>query len=98
MVKKVAEKQAISDCATVGIYYFRKNSDFVEAAIDMILSNERINGEFYTCPVYNYMIQKGAKIGVFEIEKDCMHGLGTPQDLDNYLRSNAISSSDKPSA
>ena len=84
-VTAVAEKQPISDDATVGIYLFRKGADFVNASIDMIVANERVNGEFYTCPVYNYMIAKGAKIGVYEIEPSDMHGIGTPNDLVNYL-------------
>ena len=85
LVIEVAEKRAISDLATVGIYYFSKGSDFVKAALDMIVANDRVNGEFYTCPVYNYMIKMGAKIGVYEINQDDMHGLGTPEDLRNYI-------------
>ena len=85
LVTEVAEKKPISDLATVGIYLFRRGSDFVASAIDMIVRNERVNGEFYTCPVYNYMIAKGMKIGVFEVPQEAMHGLGTPEDLDTYL-------------
>lgn len=85
LVDQVAEKLAISDLATVGIYLFKNGSDFVRAAIDMIARNERVNGEFYTCPVYNYMIRQGARIGVFEIDRASMHGLGTPKDLEIYL-------------
>jgi len=85
LVIQVAEKKAISDLATVGIYYFSKGSDFVKAALDMIVANDRVNGEFYTCPVYNYMISLGAKIGVYEVSKNAMHGLGTPEDLRHYF-------------
>jgi dTDP-glucose pyrophosphorylase len=85
IVQEVAEKKAISDLATVGIYFFRKGKEFVKAAIDMIAVNERVNNEFYTCPVYNYMIKQGLKIGVYEIPKDAMHGLGTPDDLNVFL-------------
>jgi dTDP-glucose pyrophosphorylase len=82
----VAEKKPISDLATVGIYFFRRGADFVASAIDMIANNERVNGEFYTCPVYNYAIQNGARIGVWEIPQASMHGLGTPEDLEAYLK------------
>lgn len=84
LVTEVAEKKAISELATVGIYFFAKAGDFIKAATDMIIQNERVNNEFYTCPVYNYMIRRGHKIGVFEIEADAMHGLGTPEDLLSY--------------
>ena len=86
LVTEVAEKKAISNLATVGIYLFRRGSDFVGGAIDMIVSNDRVNGEFYTCPVYNYLISEGLKIGVYEIPKDSMNGLGTPDDLECFLK------------
>lgn len=85
LVAEVAEKQPISDLATVGIYLFTRGRDFVSAAAGMIASNNRVNGEFYTCPVYNYLISGGAKIGIYEVPKDSMHGLGTPDDLERYL-------------
>ena len=85
-VTEVAEKKPISDLATVGIYLFMNGTEFVRAAADMIANNDRVNNEFYTCPVYNYLIRSGAKIGVYEIPSTAMSGLGTPEDLDSYLR------------
>ena len=85
IVLEVQEKVPISDLATVGIYLFSQGGDFVKAALEMITNNERVNGEFYTCPVYNYAIRQGKKIGVFEIAPETMHGLGTPEDLEIYL-------------
>lgn len=97
LVAEVAEKKPISELATVGIYLFARGRDFVAAAADMIAVNERVNGEFYTCPVYNYMIANGARIGVYEISQDAMHGLGTPEDLVAYLeRIGAAPSDDRP--
>jgi dTDP-glucose pyrophosphorylase len=81
----VAEKNPISDLATVGIYFFRRGSDFIAAAIDMIVANDRVNNEFYTCPVYNYMIKNSARIGVYEVPMQAMAGLGTPEDLNAFL-------------
>lgn len=86
LVIEVAEKKPISDLATVGLYYFARGRDFVSAAVDMIARNERVNNEFYVCPVYNHAIAQGLKIGVFEIGADAMHGIGTPGDLDAYLK------------
>ena len=84
-VVEVKEKKAISDIATVGIYLFTRGHYFVDAAIDMIIEDERVNDEFYTCPTYNYIIREGKKIGVFHIDPEQMHGLGTPDDLNAYL-------------
>jgi dTDP-glucose pyrophosphorylase len=90
LVVAVKEKEAISEHATVGIYLYSKGSDFVNAAVDMIVQNDRVNNEFYTCPVYNYSIKEGKRIGIFDIQPDQMHGLGTPEDLERYLKSRAI--------
>ena len=85
-VVEVREKVAISELATVGIYFFAKAAYFVDAAIDMIARNDRVNNEFYTCPVYNYMIAQGQRVGIYEIAQDAMHGIGVPEDLDAYIR------------
>lgn len=85
LVTEVKEKKAISPYATVGIYYFASGKAFVDNAIDMIINNERVNNEFYTCPVYNYLIKQGKKIGIYNIQQTQMHGIGTPDDLNAYL-------------
>lgn len=84
LVVEVKEKDAISEFATVGIYLFNKGSLFVDSAVDMIIENDRVNNEFYTCPTYNYAIRSGAKIGVYNIDFCQMHGIGTPEDLEKY--------------
>lgn len=83
-VTEVAEKNPISDIATVGVYYWSKGSDYVKYAEQMIEKNVRVNNEFYVCPVFNEAIADGKKIKTFNIEK--MWGLGTPEDLKYYLK------------
>ena len=83
---EVREKEPISDFATSGIYLFSRSSDFVASAKEMIMQDERVNGEFYVAPSYNYAIKNGAKIGIYEISRESMHGIGTPQDLSEYER------------
>jgi HAD superfamily hydrolase (TIGR01509 family) len=85
-VLEVAEKKTISDIATVGIYYWKKGSDFVKYAEQMIDKNIRVNNEYYVCPVYNEAILDDLKIKTFDVPK--MWGLGTPEDLDYYLEMN----------
>jgi HAD superfamily hydrolase (TIGR01509 family) len=82
-VTEVAEKNPISDNATVGFYYWKHGSDFVKYAEQMIERNIRVNNEFYVCPVYNQAIEDCKKIRIFESGK--MWGLGTPEDLNFYL-------------
>jgi len=83
-VEQVAEKNPISDDATVGIYYWKQGSDYVKYAEDMISKNIRTNNEFYVCPVFNQAIQDGKKIKIKQIGK--MWGIGTPEDLDYFLK------------
>lgn len=84
-VSEVAEKKPISTNATAGIYLWKKGSDYVKYAEDMIKKNIRVNNEFYVCPVFNEAIQDGKKIRTFEIEKTGMWGLGTPEDLNYFI-------------
>ena len=83
LVTEVAEKNPISDIATVGYYYWKKGSDFVKYAEDMIEKDIRVNNEFYVCPVFNQAIEDKKEIRTFDIPK--MWGLGTPEDLKYYL-------------
>lgn len=87
-VVEVAEKNPISDVATVGYYYWKHGGDFVKYAERMIESNIRVNNEFYVCPVFNQAIQDNKKIRNFNIKK--MWGLGTPEDLNHFLENYKI--------
>ena len=82
-VTEVAEKNPISNIATVGFYWWKQGSDFVKFAEEMIKNNIRVNNEFYVCPVFNQAIKAGKQIRTFNIDK--MWGLGTPEDLTRYL-------------
>lgn len=83
IVQEVAEKKPISDIATVGIYFWKKGSDYVKYADEMIEKNIRTNGEFYVCPVFNQAIEDGKKFRIRNIDQ--MWGLGTPEDLNYFL-------------
>jgi HAD superfamily hydrolase (TIGR01509 family) len=84
LVTEVAEKNPISDNATVGYYYWKHGSDFVKYAEDMINKNIRVNNEFYVCPVFNQAIEDNKQIRVYDVKG--MWGLGTPEDLEYYIR------------
>lgn len=86
-VTRVVEKEVISSEATVGIYNFRRGRDFVRAADRMIARNLRVNNEFYVAPVYNELIEDGARIAIYNVgaENAGMYGLGIPSDLDRFL-------------
>lgn len=83
LVVEVAEKNPISDNATVGFYYWKRGKDYVSYAEDMIFHDIRVNNEFYVCPVYNIALKEGKQIHTYEAK--AMWGLGTPEDLETYL-------------
>ena len=83
-VSEVAEKKVISKNATVGVYYWKHGSDYIKSAEEMIKKNIRVNNEFYVCPVYNEFISKNKKVKIHNVDK--MWGLGTPEDLNNFIR------------
>lgn len=83
LITEVAEKKVISSNASVGIYGWAKGSDYVKYAKLMIARDIRTNNEFYIAPVYNGAIADGQKVHPFFVEK--MHGVGTPEDLNNYI-------------
>ena len=82
-VTEVAEKNPISDIATVGVYYWKQGKDFVKYAESMISKDIRVNNEFYVCPVFNEALLDGLKIKTFDVPK--MWGIGTPEDLNYFL-------------
>jgi NDP-sugar pyrophosphorylase family protein len=82
----VAEKRPISKQATAGLYYFRRGKDLVAAAERMLLKGLTTGGQFFVCPVYNEMILAGKNIRTHHLPEGTMHSLGTPEDLDVFMK------------
>src|SRR5262249_6657862 len=80
----IAEKQPVSRHATVGLYYFRRGADFLRGAERMLLTHPSVSGEFYVAPVFNELILRSQRVGMFPIESSQMHGLGTPEEVERY--------------
>ncbi len=79
LITEVAEKQPISDLATVGIYLFRRVRQSVDPRVDMIAENDRVDGEFYTCSVKNHTIASDARFGIYEVPApSCMAWASPP--------------------
>jgi len=91
-INEVKEKVEISNEATVGIYAWSRPCDFAQSLSEMINSDDRVNGEFYVAPTYNYLIKNKMKIKPFHIGRvsDSVFGLGTPEDLDIFLGTSLI--------
>lgn len=82
-VTETAEKIVISNHATVGLYYWKSGQEYVECAEDMIQRNIRSKGEFYVCPVYNILAERGGKSIIYPVPR--MIAMGTPDELDYFL-------------
>ena len=95
-VTKTAEKKAISPNACVGIYGFKKGSDFCKYAKEMIRRDLRTKNEFYISPLYNVLIEDGKKIVTKDVEK--MHIFGTPDEYHFYKDNVVQKIGDKPIA
>jgi len=59
------------------------------AAERMLLKNATVAGEFYVAPVYNELILKGKKVGMYPISRDQMYGLGMPEDVEVFSSTRA---------
>jgi NDP-sugar pyrophosphorylase family protein len=84
LVVETAEKRPISKLATAGFYYFAQGRDFVCAAMSMIIKGGDVNGLFYICPVFNELVLRQKKIGVFTIDRGLYHSVATPTDAQLY--------------
>ena len=95
-VTETAEKKAISSNACVGIYGFKRGSDFCKYAREMIDRDLRTKNEFYISPLYNLLIEDGKKILTEPVDK--MHIFGTPDEF-HFYKDNVIRRiGDKPIA
>jgi capsule biosynthesis phosphatase len=78
-VKKVKEKEKISQNASTGLYIFSDAEQFFQAGEEMIKKNIKVKDEFYVSEIYNILLETG---GIFEIDiADEFIPLGTPDDI-----------------
>lgn len=84
LVEEVAEKVAISDNASTGLYYFSKGRDFVQFTREFLAKGKRANGESYVMLTYAEMLQAGKRIAHQPVSAYWV--LGTPEELAVFLR------------
>jgi dTDP-glucose pyrophosphorylase len=86
---EVREKQVISETATVGVYSFKRAGDFIRAAKAMISAQDTQNGEYYVAPAYNVLVSEKKNIQILDVRElgneSKMFGLGTPEDLEEFI-------------
>ena len=86
LVTRTVEKEVVSDYAIAGIYYFETGATFVDAAIKNVCYGNTTKGEYYVSNLYNCLVQNRERVGVHTIEASRWNCVGTPAQLDEYLK------------
>ncbi len=82
LVEATAEKQRISNLASVGLYSFATGKDFLEA---LSATYEGDAQEQYIAPVYNYLIERGVVVLAPEISSEQVIEVGTPASYESWV-------------
>lgn len=81
---EVAEKRPLSKNAIAGFYYYKKGSDFVNAAKSALLKQNNLEGRYYISASMNELILAGKKIAYFDIKKEQYKSFYSPAKIKEY--------------
>lgn len=86
----LAEKQRISDYASIGLYWFSRASRYVEL-YNRFFSDPKnlVRGEKYIAPLYRQLLSEGGKVSISDLSLSDVHVLGTPAELGQFLQLSA---------
>lgn len=84
---EIEEKQRISGHCSVGAYYFR-TCDLYEKLYRQYYGQvgSLQCGEKYIAPLYNQLLKEGGEVYISEIMPEKVHVLGTPEELDSFMK------------
>ena len=85
-VVEAAEKKPISRNAIAGFYYYRRGSDFIQAAMKSILCAEEVQQRDFISPCFNELILDGKRIGMVKIPQHRYHSFYSPQRIRAFER------------
>lgn len=83
-VVEAAQKNPISREATVGMFWFARGRDFVNAAKNMIRKGASTADKYFICPTFNEMILQQAKIGTYKIDAKLYHPLKSARQISAF--------------
>jgi len=83
----LAEKQRISNYASIGLYWFNEAQRYTRL-YDQFFSDESnlVRGERYIAPLYRQLLAEGGKVSLSDLALSDVHVLGTPAELDQFLQ------------
>jgi NDP-sugar pyrophosphorylase family protein len=87
VVVEVAEKRPLSKDAIAGFYYFKRGSDFVQAAKNALLKQNNLDGHYYISASINELILLGKKVGYYDIAKEQYKSFYSPAKIKEYEES-----------
>lgn len=85
-VVELAEKKAISEWATVGMYGFDSIELYKQLYEEAYLERgiTEIAGERYVAPIYQLLVQSGRAVCAPQLKSSAVHILGTPEEVENF--------------
>ncbi|WP_058088118.1 glycosyltransferase family 2 protein [Aquabacterium parvum] len=84
LVQQAAEKRPISNTAAATFFWYRRGSDFVMAAKDVIRKNDHVNDLYYISPTINQMLLRQKRIGIEALENGQYHPFKTTRQIENF--------------
>lgn len=81
---EAAEKRPISRHAVAGVYYFRKGSFFVEAAMRSVTKGAHVNGVYYVAPVLNELVLMHKNLEMYKVPNEKYYTFYSPQKIAEY--------------
>jgi hypothetical protein len=94
LIERVAVKQPVagSDVAQqhviTGTFWFRDGHTFLREVDALVSANDRVNGEYYLDTIARRMVERGARVRAFKVDKYVPWG--TPEELQTFDYWNAV--------
>lgn len=70
LVTEASQRDPISRDATVGVFWYRRGADFMNAAMAMIRKGADTEGQYFLCPTFNELLLQQRRIGVHRIRSN----------------------------
>ncbi len=84
LVVEASQHRPISRHATAGTFWFARTEEFIDAAKSLIRKDASDSGNFYIAPVFNEVILKQGKVGVFKIPQGMYVPLKNEEQIKNF--------------
>ena len=84
LVRRVVEKERVSDLCSVGLYGFRSSLSFSHY-YTRLYGEEHNQKEEYVAPIYQEIIDDGGLVSYREFPQRKFNFLGTPEEYEHYV-------------